>query len=68
MREVQTAVIVRESNIQLLMYSLDIIMCKSIYTSMDFQNSEGLCQGPEFSPDYIIDYHTDYLIDYINIT
>ena len=40
---------------QLLKYSLDII-CKSIYISMDFQVSERLCQGPEFSRNYTIGY------------
>ena len=43
-------------------------MCKSIYISTDFQISEGLCQGPEFSHNYTIDYLIDYLIDYIIIT
>ena len=37
---------------------------KSIYISTDFQISEGLRRGPEFSPNYTI----DYLIDYITIT
>ena len=37
---------------------------KSIYISTDFQISEGLRRGPEFSPNYTI----DYLIYYIIIT
>ena len=41
---------------------------KSIYISTDFQISEGLRRGPEFSPNYTIDYLIDYLIDYIIIT
>ena len=57
------AALVRESNVQLLMYLLD--MCVShLYISTDFQISEGLRRGPEFSPSYTI----DYLIDYIIIT
>ena len=41
---------------------------KSIYISTDFQISEGLHRGPEFSPNYTIDYLIDYLMDYIIIT
>ena len=43
-------------------------MCKSIYISTDFQISEGLRRGPEFSHNYTIDYLIDYLINYIIIT
>ena len=55
------AALVRESNMQLLMYSLHICVSQSIFC-MDFQISEGLCQGPEFSPNYTIDYLVDYII------
>ena len=53
--------LIRESTLQLLKYSLGII-CKSIYISMDFQISEGLSRGPEFSHNYTIDYLIDYII------
>ena len=40
-------------------------MHKSIYISTDFQISEGLRRGPEFSHNYTIDY---VIITYIVIT
>ena len=43
-------------------------MCKSIHISTDFQISEGLRRGPEFSHNYTIDYLIDYFMDYIIIT
>ena len=45
-REVLLAELVRESSTQLIMYSLDT----------DFQVSERLHEGPEFSDNYLIDY------------
>ena len=48
-REVRPALIlVGESSTQLLMYSLDMYVCKLIYDSVDFQVSEVFCKGSEF--------------------
>ena len=45
MREVRPAVLVRESNTQLVMYSLDTCVRYSTYNT-DFQVSERLHEGP----------------------
>ena len=47
-REVRLALLVGESSTQLLMYSLDMYICKLIYDSVDFQVSEVFCKGSEF--------------------
>ena len=43
-------------------------MRKSIYISTDFQISERLHRGTEFSHNYTIGYLIDYLMNYIIIT
>ena len=79
MREVWPAVLVGESTCtctyisQLLMYSLDTCTCTgirySIYTVLtDFQVSERLHWGPEFSHNYLIDYTIGFIIHYTIIT
>ena len=55
-REVRPAVLVRESSTQLVMYSLDTCMHQILYIYTDFQASERLHGGPEFSGNYLIDY------------
>ena len=55
-----TAVLVRESNVQLLMYSLD---SKSILLRI-FRSQNGSVETLNF---YTIDYLTDYFIDCIII-
>ena len=67
-REVGSAVLVRESNIQLLRYSLDIRVRYStclLYTRTctNFQVSERLHRGwGEFSHNYLIDNLINYTI------
>jgi hypothetical protein len=61
MREVWPAVLVRESSSQLIRHSLDIGVRYSTYIVLtDFQGSERLHRGPEFSHNYLIDYLVDY--------
>ena len=55
-REVRPAVLHRESSAQLIMYSLDTCVRYSTYIYTDFQVSERLHGGPEFSGNYLIDY------------
>ena len=58
-REVQPAVLVRESSAQPVMYLLDTCvgyMRRILYIYTDFQVSERFHGGPEFSGDYLIDY------------
>ena len=54
-REVRPAVHRRESSAQLIIYSLDTCVRYSTYNT-DFQVSERLHGGPEFSGNYLIDY------------
>ena len=57
--------ICQRSNMQLLMYSVfSGYIRKSIYNRMDFQISEGLHLGPEFSHNYTIDYLVDFIINH----
>ena len=64
-REVRPAVLVRESSTQLVMHSLDTCVRYSTYNYTDFQASERLHEGPEFSHNYLIDYLRDYSIGFI---
>ena len=59
MCEVRPAILVRESNTQLLRYSLDTCTSFSVFTY--FQASEMLQWGPEFLHNFIIDYTIDFL-------
>ena len=54
-REVRPAVLRRESSAQLIMYSLGTCVRYSTCNT-DFQVSERLHGGPEFSGNYLIDY------------
>ena len=58
--EVQLAVFVRESSTQLVMYSLDTCVRYSTYNT-NFQVSERLHEGSEFSHNYVIDYTIGYI-------
>ena len=64
MREVQPAILVRESNMQLLKCSPDT--CVTYILNFKFH------KGPEFSRDYLINYLINYtiglMIDYTIIT
>ena len=63
-REVQPAVLVRESSTQLVMYLLDTCVGYYTYYYTDFQVSERLHEGPEFSGNYLIDYTIGFIIHY----
>ena len=52
----------RESNTQLLRYSLDTRVSYSTSVVVDFQVSERLCLGPGFYYDYLIDYTIGFII------
>ena len=66
MREVRSAILVRENNTQLQRYSPDTR--KLLYILLDFQVTERLHRGPEFSHNYLIDFIVDFIIDYNIIT
>ena len=56
-RKVRLAVLVKESSTQLVMYLLDTCARYSTYNNYtDFEVSERLHEGPEFSGNYLIDY------------
>ena len=61
-REVRPAVLVRESSTQL------VNMHKILYIYINFQVSERLHGGPEFSLYYLIDYTIGFIIHYTIIT
>ena len=67
--EVWSAILVRESSTQLVMYSVDTCVRYSTYNYYtDFQVSETLHGGPKFSGNYLIDYTIGFIIRYTIIT
>ena len=61
MREVRPAVLVRESSTQF------VNMHQILYLYTNFQVSERLHEGPEFSHYYLIDYTIGFIIHYTTI-
>ena len=59
--EVRPVVLVRESSTQLSIYLLDTCV-KYSYILIDFQVSERLHGGPEFSGNYLIDFLIGFII------